>query len=400
MDMWPATLVQPAPRLCEAFDELEADVVAKSITRMMHDGIAIQDVTGRVVYCNDKSAEVLRMTPATLLASSSLDGRWESVTLDGEPYPGERHPAMQAVTTGENVRGEVMGVRCGDSTMRWLSIDSTPIDLPSGRYAITVFTDITDALEGHRQLRRTHAEIQNQLIQADLPSTRAVRFRASYRASGVSRGIGGDFYGAHQLGPDQFTFFIGDVCGHGVRTAGLSATARNTLRALGRVLDDPSESLEHLHHVVQDERPDSFLTAAFGRLDLRPQAAGNSNGNLAGPDAGVMHIACAGHPLPLLVRGDVAFAVGRTGPLVGMVPNEPRPVEAVRLRRGDRVVLHTDGVLDDAVPRITTEQLAERIPVDATLDGVVDWMMEQATERYAVDADHADDAAVLAFEVL
>ncbi len=365
-------------------------MLAPLITRMMHDGIAVQDDTGAIVYSNDKAATLLGMHPQDLLRRSSLDDRWGSMTLDGQPLPGECHPAMQAVITGSEVRSETMGVRGGDGRMRWLSVDSSPIDLPSGRYAVTVFTDITDALECHRQLHRTRAEIQQQLVHRDLPSNDRVRFVSGSRSSGPSTSIGGDFLGAHELcgeRSDEVAFFIGDVCGHGILSAGLSGTARSTVRALSLVLDDPSDVVARLHDIVQEERPDSFLTTVYGRLAI--DASG----------AALLRLCCAGHPHPLLVRDGAVQPVGVTAPLVGMVPNGHRPVSATALRRGDRVVMFTDGVLDDARPRRSHAELAAELPADGSLDEIVDWMMALASSRPTDTVDRTDDAAVLAFEL-
>ena len=153
------------------------------------------------------------------------------------------------------------------------------------------------------------------------------------------------------------------------------------------MLEDPSEVVARLHEIVHEDRPDSFLTTVYGRLAL--EASGTA----------LLRLCCAGHPHPLLVRDGVVQPLGVTAPLVGMVPNGPRPVSATELRRGDRVVMFTDGIVDDAVPRRSHAELAAELPAHGTLDEIVDWMMALASPWPAGGADRTDDAAVLAFEL-
>ncbi|MEM1333624.1 MAG: PAS domain-containing protein, partial [Actinomycetota bacterium] len=139
--------------LAGAFESDELLQVAPLLERMLHDGVVIQDRQARVVYANAKAAELLRISADQLRGSGSLNPRWQSITAEGDPYPGEKHPAMVVLQTGGEIREELMGVRVGDESLRWLSIDASAIDLASGRYAIAVFTDVTRQLEGYRRLR-------------------------------------------------------------------------------------------------------------------------------------------------------------------------------------------------------------------------------------------------------
>lgn len=385
--MWPVAADRTLPGLGERFGPGAAEVLTRLVASLLRDGVAIQDETGAVLYCDEKAADLLRMRPESLLGRSSFDGSWDSVTLDGDPCPGERHPSMRALASGEASQDEIMGVRCGDGELRWLSIDASPVDLPTGRVVITVFNDVTAALDGHRQLAQTRREIRSQLVQRDLPSTRRFRLAARHRAVGPSRSIGGDFFGADSIDDEDVGFFLGDVCGHGVSSAGLGSTARNSVRALAPVLDDPADVVCRLHEVVQAERPDSFLTLVYGRVAATPI------GKVT------VRLCCAGHPHPILVRDGRARPVGETGSLVGMVPNSRRPVATLDLLRGDRLLMFSDGVLDDAVPRRSAPELAHQLPAAAPLDEILDWMMDVAADRPRFDVEHADDAAVLGIEV-
>jgi sigma-B regulation protein RsbU (phosphoserine phosphatase) len=57
-------------------------------------------------------------------------------------------------------------------------------------------------------------------------------------------------------------------------------------------------------------------------------------------------ICSAGHPLPLLIRGDDVVPVGKYGPLIGVFPTGHRQEEILTLAPGEALVLFTDGVTE------------------------------------------------------
>jgi phosphoserine phosphatase RsbU/P len=63
------------------------------------------------------------------------------------------------------------------------------------------------------------------------------------------------------------------------------------------------------------------------------------------PDADVT-VACAGHPLPLLMRGDSVSEVGAPGPLLGAFEVTEWNVEKLTLAPGDQLAVYTDGVIE------------------------------------------------------
>jgi serine phosphatase RsbU (regulator of sigma subunit) len=58
-------------------------------------------------------------------------------------------------------------------------------------------------------------------------------------------------------------------------------------------------------------------------------------------------IASGGHPLPFIIRADgTVEQPGRPGTLLGIFPDIQTPEHRTVLRRGDRIVMWTDGVSD------------------------------------------------------
>ncbi|MFK8023232.1 MAG: SpoIIE family protein phosphatase, partial [Ilumatobacter sp.] len=358
--------------------------MALDISLALHDGVIILGASGEVLWHNSVACRLMRRTSDELFAGGGKGGGRDAIRPDGTTFPVADDPAVRTLWDGFAVTDEVMGLRVGDSSLRWMRVNSTPIANFGKFYVLTTFTDITDEFENRRALDATLLEIEERLVQLDLPADNRIRFVGSYRSVGISNSVGGDFYGAYQHPSDRVSFFIGDVCGHRVRAAGLSSLARDAVRALAPVVSDPAAVIAHLHDLVKEERPDTFLTALFGTLyhdEVRT----------------TMSLVSGGHPFPLLIRDGSVEQIGRAGHIVGMVANSPRPVTTFELRPGDQVVSYTDGLTDAMHPRLSDEELAERIPTNASLDDVVG-VLRRMSESFRGDA--SDDAAVLAFEIL
>ncbi len=371
------------PFLTDNLSEEDVALVARQVALMMRDGVAVHSADGTIIWHNAVASRVLRMTPDQLLGKSSMDDSWQSVNLDGSPLPGEQHPAMRAVATGLPVENQIMGVRTGTLTLCWVQVDSFPLDLSGGRIAISVFTDITEQLTNRRELEGMLSHLQNSLVQTVLPDAETIKFAGAYRSVGMSRSLGGDFYGAYETNPRRHDFFIGDVCGHGIAASALSTVARNALRAIGPLQSDPSAVLADLHRIVQNDSPSRFLTALIGRVEHTPSRS-------------TLTASSGGHPLPILVRDGAAEFVGRSGALVGMLPNSKRPVFELDLFPGDQVICYTDGIPDCVSPRLSEAELLLEIPIGLPIEDCVEALRHLGP---TLDSSRTDDAAILAFEV-
>lgn len=106
-------------------------------------GIVVQ-VGGEIVSANAAAARTLGLTLDALLGRTSVDPRWRAVREDGSPFPGETHPAMVALRTGERALA-VMGVHTPGGDLRWIDVVAKPLVLHDGRVVATFthFVDIT-----------------------------------------------------------------------------------------------------------------------------------------------------------------------------------------------------------------------------------------------------------------
>ena len=118
----------------------------------IHDGLTILDADGRIVQWNPAAERVLGLSPDEISGRTSLDPRWGAIHPDGTPWPGETHPTVMALTTGQPVRDAVMGVNRPTAGLVWLRVSSTPFVEPDGSVSgtLTSFADITEVIEADR----------------------------------------------------------------------------------------------------------------------------------------------------------------------------------------------------------------------------------------------------------
>jgi sigma-B regulation protein RsbU (phosphoserine phosphatase) len=368
-----------AASLAEFDLELGSSSLSDEVAAGLHEGVLIVEESGSIIWCNDTACRLLRVARSQLAGPESLPRTWRAHRLDGQPVPREQHPAMRALALGVAVENSVLGLVAGDRQMVWLLVKSTPTTLNGKLVAVTVFTDITDEVDERRRSAATMGEITRALRQPIWPNNRGLYFAPRYRSVGPSREIGGDFYGAQQLRPNRFGFYIGDACGHGAQAAGVAALARHTLRTAGALLEDPSEVLAHLHDVMQVEQPDTYLTAIYGYIDTGEHIT--------------VRFSSGGHPLPLLVGCGATRTLGEAGPIIGMVPNTDRPVTVVDVEDGEQLVLHTDGLTSTRTREIEASELLAQLPKRMLTDFLADLLVSAGNQLGDGEAD--DDASVL-----
>ena len=117
-------------------------------------GVVYQDTAGRITSANPAALRILGLTLAQLQGRQSVDAAWRAVREDGSDFPGEQHPAMRALATGEPVKDVVMGVHSADCGLVWIRVAATPL-FKHGRVdaVYASFEDITQQMALSRQLQ-------------------------------------------------------------------------------------------------------------------------------------------------------------------------------------------------------------------------------------------------------
>lgn len=196
--------------------------------------------------------------------------------------------------------------------------------------------------------------------------------------------LGGDAFGYHWLNDHKIAVYLLDVTGHGAGAALLSISIMNVLRAgsLPKArCDDPPSILTALNRAFPMHRHhDKFFTIWYGVYDTRTRQLTYTGG---------------GHPAALIVRprenGQARLQrLPSQGLVVGILPDADYPCDTVRLDRGDRLYLFSDGVFEVfngsgdmlGYDRFIELVDAGRQSVRDTLEAVRRW---QGHERFADD---------------
>jgi PAS domain S-box-containing protein len=126
----------------------ESEEKFRNLFETMAQGVVYQDSNGTILSANPTAIKLLGLTLEQLMGRTSLDPRWKSVHEDGSDFPGETHPIMVSIKTGQKVENVVMGIfNPMKEDYTWLLISACP-EFRNGEdkpfRAFATFMDITE----------------------------------------------------------------------------------------------------------------------------------------------------------------------------------------------------------------------------------------------------------------
>ncbi len=220
--------------------------------------------------------------------------------------------------------------------------------------------------ELHEQSERVSRRLQESLLPHGLPSDRWFRIAARYLPATAGMHVGGDWYDAQLMAPDELAFSVGDVAGHGVEAAARMGELRSAMRAFRLHSRVPDDLITQLHRLC--EPAGYFATAVCARLDPR----------------GGFRWASAGHLPPIVVHasGGVELLSGHQSPPLGAGVGHPVVLDHRTLSPGDMVLLYSDGLIErrDEPLDVSLDRLLAHIAIslgagpdapDRLLDGLL-----------------------------
>ena len=208
-----------------------------------------------------------------------------------------------------------------------------------------------------RQAQQRHAaevqearDIQNKLLPKRLPEV------ADYEIAGMTqpvRFVGGDYYNVVRVSEDQTVLCIADVAGKGMPAALLMSSLQAALKPLLWQKLPPRELCSRLNRILCDITPvGKFISFFYSVLDSRENRLTYCN---------------AGHNPPIVIRGGgEAAELNAAGAVLGQFPDWVYEQSEIRLERGDRLILFTDGLVEAA--DVDEEPFGEQRLVAAALE--------------------------------
>ncbi|MBE9202105.1 MULTISPECIES: diguanylate cyclase [unclassified Nodularia (in: cyanobacteria)] len=135
----------------------ESEERYRSVITTMAEGIVLQQGDGRITACNDSAERILGLTADQMMGRTSIDPRWSAIHEDGTCFPGETHPAIVTLRTGQPQSNVVMGIYTSDGSLKWVSINSQPLfqaDELTPYAVVTSFVDITIRKQAQQALQQ------------------------------------------------------------------------------------------------------------------------------------------------------------------------------------------------------------------------------------------------------
>lgn len=133
----------------------------------MSEGVVVQDASGHIEFANDSAERILGLTVDRMLNRTSVDPRWRAVHPDGSPFPGELHPSMVTLRTGQALTAVIMGIHKPDGTLNWISVNSRPIPRDGKPEAVVAtFVEITEPPAADRLLRQSEERLRSVALSA------------------------------------------------------------------------------------------------------------------------------------------------------------------------------------------------------------------------------------------
>lgn len=186
------------------------------------------------------------------------------------------------------------------------------------------------ALADVQQELSTARRIQSSIIPQSCPAVNGLRLATRYQPMTE---VAGDFFDFLQTSDHFLTILVADVSGHGVPAALVACMLKVCFAAQKQNSADPAAILAGLSRMLRDSLGGQYLTAACAAINTESRT---------------VTYAGAGHPPTLLARVETREIelLAENGLFIGPFPNASYANMSVSFRKGDRLLLYTDGITE------------------------------------------------------
>ncbi|MFJ6945991.1 SpoIIE family protein phosphatase [Streptomyces wuyuanensis] len=332
---------------------------------------------------------LIRFVPAHPAAAGAADGRavlvedlsasegWQAQDPDRARRVLE-HGIHSLIVVPLRARGVVLG-----AAHYWRTDTSPAFEEEDVSFAEELAARAAVCIDNARRYTREHTmavTLQRSLLPSRVPEQTALD--VAYRYLPARAGVGGDWFDVIPLSGARVALVVGDVVGHGLHAAATMGRLRTAVHNFS-VLDVPPEEL-------------------LGRVDElvaqidNDEDTGNGEGQgitgatclyaVYDPASGRLAVATAGHPGPAVVHpgGAVDFPRLPISPPLGLGAGVPGESAELTVPEGSRLVLYTDGLIEDrdrdldiGLAALRTALSGPDLSPEATCAAVVDAMVPE-----------------------
>jgi PAS domain S-box-containing protein len=117
------------------------------------EGLILIGADSVLLEWNRAAESILGFTAEQMSGRSAVDIAWAAIRDNGLPWPGDEHPIMLALTTGEVVAEQTMGIELPSGDVIWLKVNARPVFDVNGVVvgAVATFRDVTASVELQRR---------------------------------------------------------------------------------------------------------------------------------------------------------------------------------------------------------------------------------------------------------
>jgi sigma-B regulation protein RsbU (phosphoserine phosphatase) len=208
-------------------------------------------------------------------------------------------------------------------------------------------------------------------------------------------GVSGDCLDIFTVGEGKLVFYLLDVSGHGITAALRSAAISQLMRPISGLMDGidtkgPAHVMERLNRHLCEGNPemDYMATIVLGEFDAAK---------------GILRLASAGHPPPLVLAGDRhARSIDGGGIPLGIDAEAKYSDVDTVLKPGEMVLLYSDGLLEcenGQGQQLGLNTLMRNVEMDANLaPAEMLASLETCLGKWRAGRALADDASALALK--
>jgi len=215
-------------------------------------GVVVHASDTRILLANFRAQELLGLTEEQMLGKKDIDAAWHFLRGDDTRMPTEEYPVNVVISTRKPLTNYIAGIKNPKAKdIVWVIINAFPEF--DGNYLLK---QIVVTFWDYTQLKFAEAAL----------AKRTNDFEPCEQ-------IGGDTFNFQYTGRNHISFYMLDVCGHGVSSALISAAASQFLQTNYELSANASEAVQPEAVLNRLEHGDKIILYTDGVLD-HPNPAG------------------------------------------------------------------------------------------------------------------------------